>query len=59
MAWRAASPPLVQACEPTETSAIEIVLQTAVAIDDQNPGFEGALGWGIPDALAAVLAALE
>jgi len=50
---------LVQACEPTETSAIELMLQTAVSIDDANPGFEGLLGWGVPDALAAVLAALE
>lgn len=49
---------LVQACAPPSTSSAEVMIQTARSIDDENPGYEGAVGWGVPDALAAVLEAL-
>lgn len=39
----------------TERSPAEFIIRTAVNIDDANPGLEGALGWGIPDALEAVI----
>lgn len=38
-----------------ERSPAEIIIRTAENIDDANPGLEGALGWGLPNALDAIL----
>lgn len=51
---------LVRSCDlEKERSPAETMIRTAENIDEANPGLEGALGWGLPNALAAVLNYLQ
>ena len=46
---------LVEACDPNPSrSAAELMIETAINIDAYNQETIGAMGWGIPNALAAV-----